>query len=257
MADARLTADTAIDKPPRRRRWIPLSLKIFLAMVVLAGSAGLLMDGAPIYRLYRQQMAIRTIDRLGGRVGSRPGGARRLRSVLGDGLMTVFDDVTSVNLSNTQATDRDLVNFGALQKLEDLDLSQTQITDKGLQQVVELRKLTSLRLESTQVTDKGLQDVIKLPNLWRLSLEGTHVTDNGIEQLAALKRLSLLIAYGTGVTAGGVEHLEEDLPYIEIQWKTPVGTDFYFIDPGSGSCWGQRQQEREARVARRLARPLK
>ena len=39
------------DKPPRRRRWIPLSLRMFVAMLLLGASA--VWIGLPAYRQYR------------------------------------------------------------------------------------------------------------------------------------------------------------------------------------------------------------
>ena len=52
--------DPTTDKPPRPRRWIPVSVRMFVAMLVLLATGGGLWIGVPAYR---QRLAIREIDR--------------------------------------------------------------------------------------------------------------------------------------------------------------------------------------------------
>ncbi len=205
--------DLVTDKPRRRRRWIPLSLKMFVALLALAGVDSVLRVGVP---MYRKQMAIRMIDRLGGKVEMKPAGPQRLRAVLGDQWMSAFDEVVNIDLSNTRASDSDLANIGALRTAVSLDLSHTHITDKGLQTIIKLPDLLFHDLEAKQITDKALQDVGTLPKLFSLNLEGTHVTDSGIRQLSSLKDLRFLDTYGTRVTAPEIEDLEEHLLEIYV-----------------------------------------
>jgi hypothetical protein len=72
------------DEPPRGRRWIPLSLRIYVTMLMLAGLGSALWIGVPAYR---QKVAIREIERLGGTVNlysQAPGWLRSLMINLKD-----------------------------------------------------------------------------------------------------------------------------------------------------------------------------
>src|SRR5260221_9343624 len=108
---------------------LPRPLWIGLTAVVVFGVAGGLWIGAPIYR---KQMVIREIERLGGAVRTQPGGPEWLRGRMADKRITLFDDVVAVYLEDTRATDVTLGHFGPLTKLSTLYLDNTQVTDAGL-----------------------------------------------------------------------------------------------------------------------------
>src|SRR5690349_10929430 len=61
--------DPTTKQPPRRRRWIPLSLRFILVLLPLAGVVGFTWASV---RGYRNAVAIREIERLGGEVRTRP-----------------------------------------------------------------------------------------------------------------------------------------------------------------------------------------
>jgi hypothetical protein len=85
---------------------------------------------------YRTRAAVARIERLGGKAQLEAGGSNRMRQWLGDELMSLFDDVTSVDLSNTAATDADLEQLQALRHLRMLDLfGQTRVTEAGVQEL--------------------------------------------------------------------------------------------------------------------------
>ncbi|HLV88692.1 MAG TPA: hypothetical protein VKV39_17030, partial [Candidatus Sulfotelmatobacter sp.] len=67
-------------KPPRRRWWIPVSVRMFLGMLVILALACCWI-GAPVCR---QQMAIWDIERVGGRVEVEPTGPRWLREIISE-----------------------------------------------------------------------------------------------------------------------------------------------------------------------------
>src|SRR5258708_2216851 len=110
------TPDPTTCKPPRRPRWIPISLRMFVAMLcVSAAWTGV--------RIFRQHVAIRAIERLGGKVVTHPVGPAWLRAGVGMKEMRIFEDVdlVTLDLSNT-VTDADLVHLRALPLLTGLDL---------------------------------------------------------------------------------------------------------------------------------------
>ncbi len=65
--------DPTTGKPTRRRHWIPISLRIFLVCLGILTSVAT-WKGACIYR---EQAAIREIERLGGRVSTMRADANR------------------------------------------------------------------------------------------------------------------------------------------------------------------------------------
>src|SRR5258707_454509 len=95
---ARPGPDPTTEKPPRRRRWIPLSLRIFLAILLLLGM-GALWLGA---RGYRQMVAIREIEQAGGELVTKKGGPEWLRAQVGDERMKSVDNVEVVDFLGSQ-----------------------------------------------------------------------------------------------------------------------------------------------------------
>ena len=63
------------DKPPRRWRRLPLSLWMFLAIIVLLGLAAVATVGVPVYL---HQSALRRVERLGGELVVMNGSSSRL-----------------------------------------------------------------------------------------------------------------------------------------------------------------------------------
>src|SRR5260221_12795084 len=87
-----------IDEPPRRRLWIPLSLRRFGAILMLLGVASVLWVGVPAYR---QLVAIQEIERCGGDIGglldiTTERGPTWLREFVGKDLMTALDGIDDV-----------------------------------------------------------------------------------------------------------------------------------------------------------------
>src|SRR5436190_21889268 len=77
----------ATDKPPRRRLWIPLSLRMFLVILVILGVSSTLLTWVSYHReqqvSHREQQVIHEIRSWGGSVGSEAGGNRWLRLLAG------------------------------------------------------------------------------------------------------------------------------------------------------------------------------
>lgn len=152
----RPTLDPAPDKPPRPRRWIPLSLKIFMGTLLLVGVSRGLWIGIHIWR---EQAAIRELERLGAQMGTEPGGPAWLRQSIGDDWMQPFDKGTIVvwgSFTPKTITDAEMPAFEQLIHVQKLDLRGAPITDAGLKHLHRLSDLRFLDLRNTRVTDAGL-----------------------------------------------------------------------------------------------------
>src|SRR5260221_1287214 len=84
MADTATRAlDPTTNKPPRRRPWIPLSLRMYLSIIVLLGGASALLTWVT-YRqeqqvYHRERQALHEIKSWGGHVGTERAGNQWLR----------------------------------------------------------------------------------------------------------------------------------------------------------------------------------
>jgi ankyrin repeat protein len=109
-----------LDKPPRQRRWIPLSARIFAALLVLLGLCGSLWFGLAVHR---QGTVIREIERLGGRCELKPTGSdwfdRFVRRPLAE--------VTAVRISSTDKVGEITPHFQRLHPRPRLYVDGTQI----------------------------------------------------------------------------------------------------------------------------------
>ncbi|MBS0266930.1 MAG: hypothetical protein JSS02_33695 [Planctomycetes bacterium] len=212
MATLRVdSAETIPVKAPRPRRRIPLSLRMFLSLLALAG----ICSAFVVLRGYRQISAVRAIEKFGGQVYHSRVGPPWLRKLVGEDSMGMFDTVTEVSLYGT-VTDADLHHLRGLTALKSLSLGGTQVTGPGLQHLRGLRTLKFLSLTSTNVTDAGLQHLRWLTAITGLSLRGTQVTDAGLEHLHGLTTLEYVDLYGTPVTDAGVAELRQALPSLRI-----------------------------------------
>src|SRR5262245_24873192 len=111
-----MTVETApqTEKPPRRRHWIPLALKVFVALLVIAGTLGGILVGLPGWRNWK---AIREIERVGGAFDSKPRGPEFLRNLAGDKWMIPFDEITAVHLNGSRIDDAGLIRLSGLKNL--------------------------------------------------------------------------------------------------------------------------------------------
>jgi hypothetical protein len=145
---------------------LPHPQSLFLLTVVLVLLALGLQFGLPIYR---QQMAIREIERLGGAVQARLKAPLWLRERLPDEFVRLFGTVRLVHLRTTAVTDADLSILRTFPQLEALSLSYSGVTDAGLTQLSGFEHLRILELDKTAVTDAGLEGLSRLPRLRSLS----------------------------------------------------------------------------------------
>jgi hypothetical protein len=186
---------------------------IGLATVVLVVVAVGLRVSLPIYR---QQKVVQEIQRLGGKIKSRPAGPQWLRDQLGYELAELLNEVTFVSLSDTHAVDATVARLKRLPHLETLSLANTQVTNAGLVHLNGLTKLEWLALGGTQVTNDGLAHLKDLPILQTLQLDNTQVTDTGLLHLEGLTSLEVLSLDNTKASDAGVVSLQRALPDLTI-----------------------------------------
>ncbi|MBI3862254.1 MAG: hypothetical protein HY290_10200, partial [Planctomycetia bacterium] len=172
-----VTATADATKPPRVRRWVPLSLRIFAVLLLFLGSGSVLWIGIPAYR---QHLALEELTRVKANVQFLPHGPAWLRHRMGDKRMQPFDTVIGVHLHETGDADESLGSVRSLPELRILNLCRSNVTDEGLARIGNM-KFLQLWLCNTSVTDAGLAHIGRLTRLRWLLLDGTQVTDGGLK----------------------------------------------------------------------------
>jgi hypothetical protein len=214
MPEESAIPDTTIDIPPHRKRWVPLSLRLFLTILAIVGVGGSLWIGIPAFR---QHTAIQHFRGLGVEldIESSPFLPEWVFRWVGDPRLEPFGTVRRVNLSGFDIAETDVVYLQRLNGLEWLALNRSSITDSGILHVASIGNLRALRIEDTQVTDSGLVHLQKLKRLEVLSLKRTSVTGSGVKHLAGIPKLRHLDLTGTLVDDNaladlkGLNHIRE------------------------------------------------
>ena len=148
------------------------------------------------------------------------------------GLVADMATVKSLDLSQAEVTDGDLVTLTKLPGLEDLNLARGDVTDRGLRHVATLRNLRRLNLAGTGITNGGLSALAMLPRLESLDLGDTCITDAGLRTLAEGPPLRTLILQGTGVGDTGIAHLGRCRTLTELDLGDTKVTDAGLIELG-------------------------
>ena len=150
-------------------------------------------------------------------------------------------EITDLDLTGTNVTEKGLKHLAGLRKLMTIRLSQGQLSDAHLRVLCEIglmhtltyqiagssakpvpeaiEDIVTLALCRSRITDAGLRELARFSNLARLDLSETRVTDAGLKELARLKTLTTLQLQGTQVTEAGVAALQKALPTCEIRWQ--------------------------------------
>ncbi len=185
----------------------PVSLAIVtMALAVVAIGLGF---GFPVYQRHR---AIREFYELGGSVTEQEAGPQWLRRWIGKEAMRRcgFDDVTSIDLAGTEATDATLRLVARFRELNDINLDGTQITDAGLESLRTLKNLESVSLAATGIGDQGLARLAELNRLNDLSLAGTRVSAAGLSlfrRTSSLETLDLRQTHAVNQTLAEISNL--------------------------------------------------
>src|SRR5437764_876915 len=99
---AKLIPDLTTGRPPRRRRRLPVSLRIFVAMLVLLCTASALWIGP---KIYRQQAAIREIRNAIGTPTFEPGAPPWLSARVPESWLQPFETLAGVELPFSETLD--------------------------------------------------------------------------------------------------------------------------------------------------------
>ena len=228
----------------RRRRRIPLrmSLRVFMALVVLVG----VVLGRVVHRAQVQRQAVVAIERANGivcydwqwkdgqvfanvkpwapgwlvdRIGVDYFGSITLVNLMlpesdAEPLLSQiehFDQLEELSLDGPGVTDAALVHLAGLSRLKVLDLGDTRISDAGLVHLEGLTELQDLSLafSGARISDAGLAHLKGLTKLQNLNLMGlARVGDAGLAHLKGLTRLQWLDLADTGVSDAGLVNLK-------------------------------------------------
>jgi hypothetical protein len=192
-------------------RGLRFSLRTLLVLLTVAGIWIAILAN----RARQQRAAVVRIEELGGGVNydwefddegrplrdSTPPGWPWLRRLIGP---EYFQEVVTVNLTGTSATDADMGLIGKLRHVGTLSLHGTEVSDAGLRELRYIAELRYFGLAATKVTDDGLQCLARCKRLQDLNLEKTPVGDEGMDHIAGLDDLSYLSLARTKVTSRGL-----------------------------------------------------
>jgi hypothetical protein len=183
-------------KPPLPRRWIPVSLRLFLATLAVLGVVG----GTIGIRRYRQLEAIREIERLNGRV---------------------YLHDSSRNLAGKLAGGRWKLAFV---NVEVIALGHTQFSDNEVHHLDTLPNVSVLSLCYTRISGSAVAHLAKMPNLSNLDLSGTPITDADLVHLSRIKKLKILRLTRTKVTNAGIVGFRRDRTDVQVlpAWKSDL-----------------------------------
>jgi hypothetical protein len=237
-------AESTSDKPPPRSRWIPLSVRLFAAVLLLQAIVGILWTGVPAFRRY---VAICEIERVGGRIGFYRGGPEWLRELLGDELMRCFDEVEYIHFRpgpddylrdprglrrrelpyslGPTVDDVTLAYLPRFPELKSLDLRWAKISDAGVVHLSKLRGLNYLRLEDTDVSDASAPVLARLHTLEHLNVSHTRLTADGLARLAGHRKLRTIVIDETQVGPASIASLGA-MPGVQYVWLAEV-VDYY------------------------------
>jgi len=126
--------------------------------------------------------------------------------------LSIFADcenLTALDLRDTQVGDEGLAHFKGCTKLRFVDLEWTSVNDAGLATFKDCENLELLELSHTQVGDAGLAHFKGCRNLKVLGLAGTKVGDDGLANFKDCANLQSLELSDTKVGDAGLIHFKD------------------------------------------------
>src|SRR5262249_16941455 len=156
---------------------------------------------------HRQQPAIVALEWAGGRVQYTSILPEWIRELMNDSIGRPFDEVISVDLSYTKASDDDLCQLELLPTIRSLDLAQMRVSNSGLRHINHLDRLMWLSLDDTQISDAGLVHLKTLRSLECLGLDKTRVEGFGLIHLQGLEKLNIISVRDGPLGDSGLQHL--------------------------------------------------
>jgi hypothetical protein len=162
-------------------RRVPRPLHLFLLTLVLV-LVGLGLRFGP--SIYRKQVAINEVRRLGGDVYVRMPGPKWLSNHLPAAVKSLFSPVSSVSLSSPAIDDDDLALLNGFPEVTALSLDRSRVTDEGLLKLGGLEHLEVLDVSHTAISDTGLWHLKKLPRLRQICAVHSGITWMGVDYMA-------------------------------------------------------------------------
>ena len=98
-------------------------------------------------------------------------------------LLTVKEQIVSLNLNKIPVTDEDIKTIAQFPKLRKLNLSFTNITGATLNELGKLKELKLLSLSGTKIKSNNLQFLTSLPKLSRLFVWNTSLPPEEVKRL--------------------------------------------------------------------------
>lgn len=201
---------------PRPRRRLALSLRMLMALVLVAGS----WLAWKANRARDQKRAVDAILRTGGgevlydwqepivnnnpRPGAAIPGPTFLRRLLGD---EYFQDITFVRVGGRgRVPAGTLEAIGRLPNARKLNLAMLRLDPDDLAPIARMTSLRALSLGNTRLTDEALARLAGLTNLEELYIHWSDVRD-GTRHLAGMTRLRVLTLSHSRLGDAGLAHL--------------------------------------------------
>lgn len=122
-----------------------------------------------------------------------------------------------LDLSDTEASDADLIHLNRVRHLVGLGLTNTRVTSAGLVHLKPLANLKALSLHGDQATEAGLSHIDNLHSLEQLFMGQTDVSDAAMKHLSGLTKLKMLSVRKTAVKDKGLAPLAE-LRNLKFLW---------------------------------------
>lgn len=137
----------------------------------------------------------------------------------------------NIDLSNFALIDKDLLDLGADEKLNQINLSGTKITNHTFGTLAKIDGLIAIYADQTEISNEAIKDIIKLPKLrglhvsqtkldadcaqylgqmsglTDLTLRGVPIGDKGIQEICKLKNLRLLQLNDAEISDAGIAYL--------------------------------------------------
>jgi hypothetical protein len=220
-------SDPTNETPPRSKRWIPISARMFAVYMLILALVSALYIGIPACR---QRTSVRVIER-GGSVNMRPVGPRWVQKLIGDDWNNLFGKPYEVVLWDDCVDDAFLAHLIPLTRLERLGIDGPEVTDAGPANLVGMTELRGLFIPDTNVTDAGLVYVKRLSNLRMLNLTGTKVSSAGLRHLVDLHKLEYVELDRKQITDADIAELKRALPKLAIVVDDEYIDDFHSPNP--------------------------
>ncbi|MBN3520603.1 hypothetical protein JYB62_11400 [Algoriphagus lutimaris] len=97
-----------------------------------------------------------------------------------------------------------------------LDLGESDVKDESLSVISDFQNLTKLLLDNNPITDQGASALGGLKNLETVNLYNTSIGDSTLNLLAQIKSLQSVYVWNTKVSKELVSRLEEEYPSLAI-----------------------------------------